>query len=226
MSLTILKKTFKVPPDKTISFLNSREIENGEIIGLWGNNGIGKTTLLKNLYTELSLCKYYLLTTNQKYKIGIMPQNINDLIFPWLKVDTIIDVFQSNFSINSKIPIKINNITNCSKKIGHLSGGEKQVLAFELMLNSSFEILFLDEPFSAMDSLNINAYKQELIKLSKNKKTTIFIVLHDLLLLQNLSDICLLFRKNNTVELVDNSFKKSTKIETDFTNMLYNENSI
>lgn len=226
MCLEILNKTFLVPPAKEVRFSNSQIINKGKVVGLWGSNGVGKSTLLKKLYTELFLHQYDLLKSDKEieYKIGIMPQNVNDLVLPWLKVDKIIDVFQSNFPNTRYNKITIDKVTNCSKKARDLSGGERQMLAFELMLSADFEILFLDEPFSAMDSKNIRKYKEKLHELIRNNNTIIFIVLHDLLLLQNLSDIFLLFRENSIVQPVENTFKECKQLDNGLIDLIYNEN--
>ncbi len=54
MFLEILNKSFKVPPDKEVKIKDCITLNKGNIIGLWGANGIGKSTLIKELYSEFS----------------------------------------------------------------------------------------------------------------------------------------------------------------------------
>ena len=224
MNFEILDKPFQVPPNKLVNINQKVSIMEGQIIGLWGANGIGKTTLLKKLYSELSSNNYDLIYPsgdNLKFKIGIIPQHVNEILLPWLKVDKIIEIFQDNF-IRLNGSIDLTGITNCSKKIRNLSGGEKQILALELMLNFSFNILFLDEPFSAMDLDNIKKYKNKLCSYALNNRTIVFIVIHDLLVLQNLSDFILVFtQKENKVLPFENRYKNDKNISVELLNLLY-----
>lgn len=224
MRFEILDKYFQVPPNKLVNINYKASINEGQIIGLWGANGIGKSTLLKKLYSEFSSENYDIIHPSDKhfkYKIGIIPQHVNEILLPWLKVDKMQEIFKSNFSqLNGNI--NIDGITNCSKKIRNLSGGEKQILALELMLNHRFNILFLDEPFSAMDLDNIKKYKNKLSLYAVHNKTVVFIVIHDLLVLQNLSDLILVFsQKENSVLPLKNSYKADNTVNIELLNLLY-----
>ena len=224
MQFEILDKTFQVPLNKKVLIKDCITIRKGNIIGLWGANGIGKSTLLKRIYLEFSTNQFDIIkpfADYEKFKIGIIPQNINELIFPWLKVDKIIDIFQSNFfALNGNI--SISEVTNCSKKIRNLSGGEKQILALELILNFKFQVLFLDEPFSAMDFDNMRKYLKKLSSYAYENGAIIFIVVHDLLVLQNISDFFLIFsQKRNEVKPIKNNSKDANVISTELLERLY-----
>lgn len=224
MNFELQDKTLDVPPNKTLYIKNKTLINQGQVIALWGANGIGKSTLLRKIYSEFTYSQFDLIkpiNNISKPKLGIMPQNVNEVIFPWLKVDKIIEIFESNFhSKNGKIAIA--DVTNCSKKVKNLSGGEKQLLAFELMLNFNFDILFLDEPFAAMDYKNILIYIAKLSKHIKETGAITFIVIHDLKILQKLSDSILVFsNKKNTIFSISNTYKEENEVNKELLNMLY-----
>ena len=224
MHFELLNKHLRVPPNKQLLIKNKLSINQGQVIALWGANGIGKSTLLRKIYTEFSFTQFDLINpinNIREPRLGIMPQNVNEIIFPWLKVDKIVQIFESNFhSINGKISIP--DVTNCSKKVKNLSGGEKQLLAFELMLNFNFDILFLDEPFAAMDFDNIHKYISKLRKHIKATGGIAFIVIHDLKILQNLSDSILVFsNKRNTIFSISNKYKGESSVNKELLNMLY-----
>jgi len=223
MDFELQNSSIVIPPNKVFFIKDKLPIRKGQIISLWGANGIGKSTLIRKIYSEFSTKNFDVIKPNIDidYKMGVIPQNVNELLFPWLKVDKVIDLFESNFvSINGKVNIK--DVTNSSKKIKNLSGGEKQLLALELLLSFKFDILFLDEPFSAMDFDNINIYASKLKTYAKETNTTVFIVLHDLKALQKVSDYILLFSsKRKNISCLKNDFKEQESINYELLNMLY-----
>lgn len=191
-------------------------INKGEKIALIGINGSGKTTFIRVLLgfyeysgnikidgIELKEISKFTLRNN----ISFVPQEsclINETIEENIcyggsfSQELIYDT-SKKYSISDSLE-KLKN--SFPKKIGekgkHLSGGEKQTLAFLRGTIRSKEILILDEPTSAIDT-----FKEKIIftKLLEEKNVTLFCVIHNTSLL-NMFDKILYFSKN-TVKSFD-----------------------
>lgn len=142
----------------------SLSVEEGELFGLIGPDGAGKTTLFRLLTTLLlpdegtaSVCgldivKDYLLIRQQ---VGYMPGHFS--LYPDLTVKENMKFFASlfgttieeNYSLVAPIYSQIEPFSN--RKAGKLSGGMKQKLALSCALIHKPRVLFLDEPTTGVD---------------------------------------------------------------------------
>lgn len=176
--------TFGYQEDDYKLFENlSFQIENGEFISIIGASGCGKSTIFR-LINGLEKLESGEISVDEK--IGYMPQN--DLLFPWR---TILG--------NVKLPLELkineckNSISLCEgilKDVGlyeykdnyprELSGGMRQRVSFARTLVAGAELLMLDEPFSALDSLTKMSMQEWLLNQWKASKKTILFVTHDI----------------------------------------------
>lgn len=149
--------------------------ETGDIIGVFGRNGTGKSTLLKMIYGTVPANKMELkfnhVTISPKdcipeQLIGYLPQH--DFLPKELTVRNIIPLFNNEEKKQDAIFYAPRISKMESKKVGELSKGELRYL--ELLLIGSLEhpFLMLDEPFSMVEPLF-----KEIIKIFINdlKKT-------------------------------------------------------
>tara|TARA_B100000035_G_C20992010_1_gene550629 strand:+ start:733 stop:1509 length:777 start_codon:yes stop_codon:yes gene_type:complete len=174
----------------------SFKINEGQIFGMLGPNGVGKSTIF-NLITGLIVPKYGKIKINgqdvskypvylrtQKFKVGYVPQYggfFNDL--------TLLD----NLKAISEIVIKdknkrqeridyllakfeLENIKNIKAKF--LSGGQKKKLVISLALLSDPKVLLLDECFAALDVLTIKMLQEIIVNLQQENQITICICDH------------------------------------------------
>ena len=149
------------------------ELSSGQILGLLGPNGVGKSTIF-NLITGLvspdfgsiiinseKANKYPIYQRTLKFKIGFVPQNggfFHDLtVYENLKA--IAEITIENISYREE---KINSLLSKFEldpireiKADFLSGGQKKKLVIALALISDPRILLLDEPFAALDVMTI-----------------------------------------------------------------------
>ena len=159
------------------------ELNYGQILGLLGPNGVGKTTIF-NLITGLiqpdygsiiidskTVNKFPIYERALKFKIGFVPQSggyFHDLtVYENLKAISEIAISNSSYreeKINSLISkFELDNIRDI--KANFLSGGQKKKLVIALSLVSDPKILLLDEPFAALDVMTIKVLQQIIVNL-------------------------------------------------------------
>jgi ATP-binding cassette, sub-family E, member 1 len=195
---------------------NNGTVNCGEIIGIIGPNAIGKTTFIKLLSGELKPDNNI---NKSNYKISYKPQYI-DLD----DQKTVRDLFREK-EINTELfeselrgPLNINDIID--QKIKELSGGELQKIAITYCLSKNADIYLIDEPSAFLD-VELRLVISNTIKNIINKTgKCAFIVDHDLLFLDAISDRMLLFEgeegvygKANKITDVNSCFNKFLKTQ-------------
>jgi lipopolysaccharide export system ATP-binding protein len=188
----------------------SFKINSGEILGMLGPNGVGKSTIF-NLITGLIKPNYgeikfngidvvnypiYLRTT--KFKIGYVPQYggyFNNLtLLENLKAIAEI-VIKNKSLIKEKIDrlvskFELDAIRDIRAKF--LSGGQKKKLVIALALLSEPKVLLLDECFAALDVLTIQMLQEIIINLQTESNITICICDHQARDLLKVCDVALI----------------------------------
>ena len=172
------------------------KINEGQIFGMLGPNGVGKSTIF-NLITGLITPKYGKILINghdatnfpiylrtKKFKVGYVPQYggyFNDLsLYDNLKAISEIIITDANLRsqrINYVISkFELDNLKEIKAK--HLSGGQKRKLVLALALLSQPKVLLLDEPFAALDVLTIKMLQEIIVNLQQESRITICICDH------------------------------------------------
>jgi ABC-type dipeptide/oligopeptide/nickel transport system ATPase subunit len=209
----------------------SFEVEQGEIIGICGESGGGKSTLAKVIagLIKPDNGKITLDSESGKRKsspIQILFQNHGEVLNPFRKVQSIID---EALMIDGAVKNNIENERELvldsvgfpkelyQRRGFQLSGGEQQRAALARLLAVKPDLLILDEPFSAQDvesQLNlVKLFKQ----LNKEFKLTMICISHDLRILRNLANRVIILKDGEIVEsgitneVFDNPQKDYTK---------------
>ena len=211
----------------------SFDVNAGQVLGLLGPNGVGKSTIF-NLITGLIKPDYgsiiidsqninndpiYLRTT--KFKIGYVPQyggyfhdltlleNLNAI--GELLID---DKEIRNEKINSLISkFELDAVRDVKANL--LSGGQKKRLVISLALLGNPKILLLDEPFAALDVMTIKMLQQIIVNLQSEEGITIILCDHQARDLLSCVDIaivisnCRIVAKGSPSELINNVNAKS-----------------
>ena len=174
----------------------SFKINEGQIFGMLGPNGVGKSTIF-NLITGLinpkhgkikingeDVSKYPIYLRTKKFKVGYVPQYggfFNDLtLHDNLKAISEIVIEDKNIRqeridyLLSKFELE--NIKNIKAKF--LSGGQKKKLVISLSLLSEPKVLLLDECFAALDVLTIKMLQEIIVNLQQENQITICICDH------------------------------------------------
>jgi lipopolysaccharide export system ATP-binding protein len=172
------------------------KINKGQIFGMLGPNGVGKSTIF-NLITGLitpksglikiennDVTQYPIYLRSKRFKIGYVPQYggyFNDLtLLDNLKAISEIVIENKNFRID-KINYLITkfNLDNLKDiKAKFLSGGQKKKLVIALSLLSDPKVLLLDECFAALDVLTIKMLQEIIVNLQQENNITICICDH------------------------------------------------
>ena len=172
------------------------KINEGQIFGMLGPNGVGKSTIF-NLLTGLispdngkikisnqDVTNYPIYLRTKKFKVGYVPQYggfFNDLtLYDNLKAISEIVIDNKNYRserINYLISkFELDNLKNIKAK--YLSGGQKKKLVISLSLLSEPKVLLLDECFAALDVLTIKMLQEIIVNLQNENKITICICDH------------------------------------------------
>ena len=172
------------------------KINEGQIFGMLGPNGVGKSTIF-NLITGLinpkfgkikingeDVSKYPIYLRTKKFKVGYVPQYggfFNDLtLHDNLRAISEIVIEDKNLRqeridyLLSKFELE--NIKNIKAKF--LSGGQKKKLVISLSLLSDPKVLLLDECFAALDVLTIKMLQEIIVNLQQENQITICICDH------------------------------------------------
>ena len=174
----------------------SLNLNSGQILGLLGPNGVGKTTIF-NIITGLvspdfgsiiinseTVNEYPIYQRTLKYKIGFVPQHggyFHDLtVYENLKA--IAEITISNVSFrNEKIDSLISKFELDSIrdiKADYLSGGQKKKLVIATSLVSDPKILLLDEPFAALDVMTIKTLQEIIVGLQSENNISVILCDH------------------------------------------------
>ena len=164
------------------------DIVEGEFFVLLGPSGCGKSTLLRimsGLDSKFVGSQIYKDDLNKK-NFGFVFQQF--ALLPWLTVEENISIglvakgklTKEEKSDISKI-IKSFGLEKFAKEYPkELSGGMKQRVGIARALAINPKIIFMDEPFSALDSFTAKVLREELLSIWKEKKMTIIMVTHNI----------------------------------------------
>ena len=195
-------------PNKELLFGNiNLTVNNHEKIALIGNNGVGKSTLLRIIAKELIPCEGQLNLESESYYIpqifgqfnhltlaqalmvedklnalkGILDGNANEENFSVLNDDWTIDVRCTEALKHWQL-----SGLDLSQSMETLSGGEKTKVFLAGILIHQPELVLLDEPSNHLDS----AGRELLYEYIESTKDTLIIVSHDRKLLNLLNTVC------------------------------------
>jgi len=191
-----IEKSYPQPDGTRIQVVGTTNlvIEPGKIVALLGPSGCGKSTLLRIL-TGLSEPTSGMLSWHGKPLNGQVPNVAivfqSFALFPWLTVLENVEapleaqgvpaVERRKRALRTLDTVGLDGFETAYPK--ELSGGMKQRVGFARALVVEPEVLFMDEPFSALDVLTAENLRGELLELWINKKmptSAIFIVTHNI----------------------------------------------
>lgn len=196
--------------------------QTGDIIGMLGRNGTGKSTLMKILFGTLAADRKFIRIDgkvyNQPYKtineICYLPQ---DSFLPrHMSVEKTIESYLGRNQVvefmNDSVLQKLN-----TNKTSVLSGGELRYLEIKLLLHTDCKFLLLDEPFNGVSPILVGEIKKLILKMSEFKG--IILTDHDY---RNVLDVanqfCLIYdggikRINDKRELVRWGYISESRLE-------------
>ncbi len=188
IKLQNISKTFKSDVGKsTVALKNiDLEISEGEFFVFLGPSGSGKSTLLKiiNGFEPPSSGKITLRPDINLTDFSFIFQQF--ALFPWLTVRRNIelgiiarDFLKSDLERIVKTELKRMGLEKFAEAYPkELSGGMRQRVGIGRALAQKPKIIFMDEPFSELDSFTAEELRQELLKIWRDTKLTIIMVTH------------------------------------------------
>jgi lipopolysaccharide export system ATP-binding protein len=172
------------------------KINEGQILGMLGPNGVGKSTIF-NLITGLispksgkiimggsDVTNYPIYLRSKKFRVGYVPQYggyFNDLsLIDNMKAisEIVIDNKNSRIDKINYLISKFELDTLKDIKAKFLSGGQKKKLVIALSLLTDPKLLLLDECFAALDVLTIKMLQEIIVNLQQENNITICICDH------------------------------------------------
>lgn len=243
MSLVVNNVSFFYKNNKMILNDISLEVKQGEVLGILGPNGTGKTTFLKCINNIHIPCNGTIsydgkVLGNLNYDeiakiIAYVPQYTNNF-FPMNVVDTVMmgrmPYANKNYTAeDEKIVFSIIKEMNLEefafRNIKEMSGGERQRVFIARAMAQQPKIIILDEPTSSLDLHNQLFILHTITKLAKENNITIIMTIHDLNLASMFCDNILMLKDAHifaygkpesilTAENIYEMYKVKTEITT------------
>jgi NitT/TauT family transport system ATP-binding protein len=194
----------------------SIDLPMGKFISVFGPNGCGKSTLINLISGLMPMDSGEVLYDGQTIRdtrISYVFQNYREALFPWMRaIDNIhypleVERVERNerrrrvekLLADFDVPFDLNAYPYT------LSGGQQQTVSILRALVTDPEVLFLDEPFSALDYEMTLSMRERLQKIFMKMRTTTLLVSHDLEEAIQLADqvVLLTRRPTRVAEIVD-----------------------
>ena len=208
-------------------------VQSGEIYGLLGSNGAGKSTTLNLILGFLKADSGCIdlgdNSTSSSVKndlIGYIPENVN--LYPYLSGVENLDYFckLSGFEYNN---IELSDFLNeCGlqqdahdKLISTYSKGMRQKVGIAIAYAKKAKIYLLDEPASGLDPLSSNELSELLKKLAKNG-AAILMASHDLFRVRETCDKIGILKNGNLVKEMNAVQVTSEELEGIYLNFMKN----
>lgn len=184
--------------EKNLIEESSFSIKKNKIIGFIGENGCGKTSLIKAILdSDNGNIKCGEMTLSKAIKIGYFAQDLTILNEDRTLIQNIMDssIYDETLVGISLVRMGFSR-EDFKKKAGVLSGGERVKASLCKIFTSDFNVLILDEPTNYLDIYAM----EELEDTLKNLEITILIVSHDRRFLSNICNGFLIIKDGKLIE--------------------------
>ena len=185
------------------------DIPKGKIVSVFGPNGCGKSTLINMISGLIPIDKGEILFDGKSLKetkIGYVFQNYREAMFPWMRtIDNIAYPLKLEGKSKREVDRRLEELVasfdvkfDLKRYPYEMSGGQQQTASIMRALAPNPEVLFLDEPFSALDYEMTLFIREKLQEVFMATGTTMMLVSHDLEEAVYLADEVLLLTKRPT----------------------------
>lgn len=211
--------------------IDELQISEGELVGIVGNNGAGKTTFLRLVLDLLEPTKGEVLIDNENVSKN---QDWKPFTGSYLDEGFLIDFMTpeeyfyfsgelydlSKADVEERLkyyePFMSNEIINQNKYIRQLSTGNKQKTGITAAMIVEPKLLILDEPFNFLDPTSQIRIRNILKKINSVKKTTMVISSHNLNHIASICSRIILLEKGLVIKDVINDAGNIKEIEDYF----------
>ncbi|MBT8348509.1 MAG: ATP-binding cassette domain-containing protein [Sulfurovum sp.] len=205
--------SYEVPGKKLIENLTTRILQKDKI-AIVGINGAGKSTLLKLMLGRIKPQSGVI--KQGDFSIGYFDQHREMLDSSKTLIETFcpdggdhIEVQGVNLHVYGYLKSFLFPKEFLAKKVGMLSGGEKNRVALALLLAKKVDCLILDEPTNDLDIQTINILEEKLI----NFPGAILFVSHDRYFIDKIASKLFIFKGNGVVEESYQTYTEYLEIE-------------
>jgi len=163
---------------------NSGDLKEEEVIGILGENGIGKTTFIKILAGVLTQDSGAI---DKGVRVSYKPQYIK------LSDELVINILSKASTYHNQIivPLKLEKLMN--HKVSELSGGQLQRVAIAECLSQEADLYLMDEPSAYLDAEQRLIVSKVIKDIMRIRAKTAVVIDHDLLFIDYLSDRLIVF---------------------------------
>jgi sulfate-transporting ATPase len=206
--VVIAKGVKKAFGDKVLFDDLTFSLPRGGIVGVIGPNGAGKTTLFRMIVGE-DKADGGVLKVGETVALAYVDQGreLNANVTAYQEVSGGLDAIQiGNREINSRAYLSQFNFrgTDQQKKVGDLSGGERNRLHLAKLLKSGGNVLLLDEPTNDLDVDTLRALEEALLGFAG----CVVVISHDRWFLDRIATHILAFEGNSEVVWFEGNFKE------------------
>jgi nitrate/nitrite transport system ATP-binding protein len=195
LELENIHKTFPLPGGKEYKAVVdvNVKIAKNEIISIIGHSGCGKSTLL-NMIAGLDAQTEGNILLKNKEILGPGPERAvvfqNHSLLPWLTVYQNIEMAVKKVMPHldpNELELRVDHFVSMvnleharDKYPGEISGGMKQRVGIARALSIKPDVLLMDEPFGALDSLTRANLQEHLMRIQQSVQNTVIIITHDI----------------------------------------------
>ncbi|PSP46788.1 ABC transporter ATP-binding protein [Halobacteriales archaeon QH_1_68_42] len=193
-------------------------VDHGEVVGVMGKNGVGKSTLVKTVVGLLSATAGQITIDGTdvtdrdaddraRMGVGYIPQGRE--VFPKLTVE-------ENLRMGETINADSDNLLydevydyfsileeRASQQGGTLSGGQQQMLAIGRALVGNPDLLVLDEPSEGIQPSIVDQITEDIRAINRDLGTTVLFVEQNLGVVQEMADRCYAMERGRIVDELD-----------------------
>ena len=205
--------SYSVPGKKLIENLTTRILQKDKI-AIVGINGAGKSTLLKLMLGRIKPDAGVI--KQGDFALGYFDQHREMLDDSKTLIETfcpdggdLIDIQGTSFHVYGYLKSFLFPQEFLNKKVGMLSGGEKNRVALALLLSKKVDCLILDEPTNDLDIQTINILEEKLI----NFPGAILFVSHDRYFIDKIASKLFIFKGNGVVEESYQTYTEYLEVE-------------
>ena len=213
----------------------SLELGTGEIVGLLGANGAGKSTTINMLLGFLNPDSGEVRIDNKdcfaqsaevRSMIGYIPENVN--LYPYLTGVENLDYFCKLAGLKySKVQLK-EYLLNCGlqedahhKKVSSYSKGMRQKVGIAIAYSKQAKVYLLDEPASGLDPMASNELS-ELLKKLASEGATVLMASHDIFRVREVCHRIGILKNGELVKEIQSAEVSANELETLYLNFMKN----